>query len=169
LEPNAAHPHLEVSCLTQALQHVFRKEAAADRNRTKGNGKLLNQEMLPIFAADSEIEQDVKDKLRWRPGRDSTDITVAVNKRIVTLTGFVRSYPDKYEAEADAKRVVGVAAVTNDIEVRLPSVDQRPDPEIARDAVAAIKSQLSGSWRVAISRMGNASSLSGLTDDSDIR
>jgi osmotically-inducible protein OsmY len=35
-----------------------------------------------------------------------------------------------------------VLGVANDIEVRMPSVDERPDPEIARDAVAAIKSQL---------------------------
>ena len=54
----------------------------------------------------------------------------------------VKSYTDKYEAEAAAKRVAGVTAVANDIEVRMPSVDERPDPEIARDAVAAIKSQL---------------------------
>jgi osmotically-inducible protein OsmY len=67
---------------------------------------------------------------------------VSVKKGVVTLTGFVRSYTDKYEAEASAKRVAGVAAVANDIEVRMPSVDERPDPEIARDAVAAIKSQL---------------------------
>jgi osmotically-inducible protein OsmY len=38
--------------------------------------------------------------------------------------------------------VAGVLGVANDIEVRMPSVDERPDPEIARDAVAAIKSQL---------------------------
>jgi osmotically-inducible protein OsmY len=38
--------------------------------------------------------------------------------------------------------VAGVLAVANDIEVRMPSIDERPDPEIARDAVAAIKSQL---------------------------
>jgi osmotically-inducible protein OsmY len=38
--------------------------------------------------------------------------------------------------------VAGVVAVANDIEVRLPSIDQRPDPEIARDAVAAIKDRL---------------------------
>ena len=62
--------------------------------------------------------------------------------QVVTLAGFVRSYTDKYEAEAAAKRVSGVAGVANDIEVRMPSVDERPDPEIARDAVAAIKSQL---------------------------
>jgi len=32
--------------------------------------------------------------------------------------------------------------VANDIEVRMPSVDERPDPDIAREAAAAIKSQL---------------------------
>ena len=47
-----------------------------------------------------------------------------------------------FEAEAAAKRVAGVVAVANDIEVRMPRFDERPDPEIARDAVAAIKSQL---------------------------
>jgi hypothetical protein len=45
-----------------------------------------------------------------------------------------------------AARVAGVTAVANDIEVRLPGVDQRPDPEIARDAVASIKTQLPVSW-----------------------
>jgi len=35
-----------------------------------------------------------------------------------------------------------VVAVANDIEVRMPSVDERPDPDIAREAAAAIKSQL---------------------------
>src|SRR4029077_3531975 len=69
-------------------------------------------------------------------------IAVSVKNNVVTLTGFVRSYSQKYEAERDAKRVAGVAAVANDIDVRLPSVDQRPDPEIARDAVAALKAEL---------------------------
>ena len=40
------------------------------------------------------------------------------------------------------KRVAGVHAVANDIEVRLPSIDQRPDPDIARDAIANLKAQL---------------------------
>jgi osmotically-inducible protein OsmY len=92
--------------------------------------------------SDSEIERDVKEELQWDPDLDPTDIAVSAKKGVVTLTGFVRSYTDKYEAEAAAKRVAGVAGVANDIEVRMPSVDERPDPEIARDAVAAIKSQL---------------------------
>jgi osmotically-inducible protein OsmY len=92
--------------------------------------------------SDSEIERYVKEELQWDPDLDATDIAVSAKKGVVTLTGFVRSYTDKYEAEAAAKRVAGVAGVANDIEVRMPSVDERPDPEIARDAVAAIKSQL---------------------------
>jgi osmotically-inducible protein OsmY len=92
--------------------------------------------------SDSEIERDVKEEIQWDPDIDATDIAVTVKKGVVTLAGFVKSYTDKYEAEAAAKRVAGVAAVANDLEVRMPSVDERPDPDIARDAVAAIKSQL---------------------------
>jgi osmotically-inducible protein OsmY len=45
-----------------------------------------------------------------------------------------------------AKRVVGVVAVANDIEVRVPTLDERPDPEIAREVVDAIRSHLPTSW-----------------------
>src|SRR5258707_13378141 len=92
--------------------------------------------------SDSEIERDVKEELQWNPDLDATDIAVSAKKGVVTLAGFVKSYTDKYEAESAAKRVAGVSAVANDLEVRVPSVDERPDPDIARDAVAAIKSQL---------------------------
>jgi osmotically-inducible protein OsmY len=91
---------------------------------------------------DSDIKRDVEEELRWDPDIKSDDIAVAVKSSVVTLTGFVRSYGQKLQAEADAKRVAGVVGVANDIEVRLPSVDQRPDPELARDAVAAIKTSL---------------------------
>src|SRR6195256_5057530 len=92
--------------------------------------------------SDSEIERDVKEELQWDPDLDATDIALSVKKGVVTLAGFVKSYTDKYEAEAAAKRVAGVSAVANDLEVRMPALDERPDPDIARDAVAAIKSQL---------------------------
>jgi osmotically-inducible protein OsmY len=42
--------------------------------------------------------------------------------------------------------VRGVIGLANDIEVRLPEVDQRPDPDIARDAVARLKNELPVSW-----------------------
>jgi osmotically-inducible protein OsmY len=95
---------------------------------------------------DADIRRDVEDELRWDPDIDATDIAVTVRSGVVTLAGFVRSYMQKYQAEVDAKRVAGVVAVANDIEVRLPGVDERPDPDIARDAVERIKSELPFSW-----------------------
>jgi osmotically-inducible protein OsmY len=92
--------------------------------------------------SDSDIERDVKDELQWDPDTDATDIAVSVKGGVVTLAGYVKSYSDKYEAEAAAKRIAGVRGVANDLEIRLPSVDERPDPDIARDAVATIKAHL---------------------------
>ena len=96
--------------------------------------------------ADSKIKQDVEEELQFDPDIDATDIAVSVNSGVVTLTGFVRSYLQKMEAEADAKRVAGVLGVVNDIEVRLPKIDQRPDPELAREAIAQIKNELPNAW-----------------------
>jgi len=95
---------------------------------------------------DSEIERDVKAELGWNPDLKSTDIAISVKDGVVTLAGFVPRYIDKYEAEKAAKRVAGVLAVANDIEIRLPAVDERPDPEIAREAVTALKNQLPFSY-----------------------
>src|SRR3981189_2982790 len=95
-----------------------------------------------MMRSDSDIKRDVEDELRWDPDLDATDIAVTVKSGVVTLAGFTRSYTDRLEAEAAAKRVAGVLGVANDIEVRLPAIDQRPDPDIARDAVAALKSHL---------------------------
>lgn len=95
--------------------------------------------------SDSEIKQDVEWELKWDRQIDATDIAVAVKDGVVTLSGFVRSYLHKPQAEIDAKRVPGVRAVANDIQVRLPTSSMRPDPEIARDAVAALKREVPGS------------------------
>ena len=92
--------------------------------------------------SDSEIKRDVEAELRWSPAVDATDIGVAVKDGVVTLTGFVKSFLQKIEAEEAAKRVAGVAGIANDIEVRIPAVDERPDPEIAREAVATFQSAL---------------------------
>src|ERR1700716_2778204 len=92
--------------------------------------------------SDSEIERDVRDELKWDPDLNADDIAVSVKNGVVTLAGFTPSYTDRLEAEAAAKRVAGVLGVANDIEVRLPAIDQRPDPDIARDAVAAIKNRV---------------------------
>jgi osmotically-inducible protein OsmY len=91
---------------------------------------------------DSDIKRDVEDELRFDADIDATDIGVAVNNGVVALSGFVRSYGQKTQAERDAKRVAGVVGVANDIEVRLPVLDERPDPDIVRDAVTALQTEL---------------------------
>ena len=65
--------------------------------------------------ADSDIQRDVELEIRYDPAIDSHDIGVSVRNRIVTLTGFVRSYTEHYQAERDAKRVAGVAAIANEL------------------------------------------------------
>lgn len=91
---------------------------------------------------DSELKKDVEDELSYDPYLESSDIGVSVKSGVVSLTGFARSFLKKTQAETDAKRVNGVLGVANDIEVRLPSVDSRPDPDIARDVVSELKLEL---------------------------
>lgn len=92
--------------------------------------------------SDSDIKKDVEYELRWDADIDASDIGVAVKDKVVTLGGVVRSYSQKLAAERDAKRIAGVLGVANDIEVKLTVDSERPDPDIARDAVTALKMQL---------------------------
>jgi osmotically-inducible protein OsmY len=94
--------------------------------------------------SDSEIQRDVVDELKWDPSLADDDIGVTVRDGVVTLAGFVKSYVDKWRAERDVSRVRGVRAIANDLEVKLPSSSERPDPDIARAALDAFK------WNVAV-------------------
>jgi osmotically-inducible protein OsmY len=92
--------------------------------------------------SDADLKREVEDELNWDPEVDATDIAVSLHEGVVTLAGFVRSYSQKVMAERAAKRVAGVRAVANDLEVRLPATDERPDPEIVREALTALKAEL---------------------------
>ncbi|WP_426056537.1 BON domain-containing protein [Janthinobacterium sp. PSPC2-1] len=94
--------------------------------------------------SDSEVRKNVEHELDWVADVTASDIAVAVKDGVVTLSGFAHSFGDKMRAERCVKGVAGVAGVANDIEVRLAG-QARPDPEIARDAVAALKAQLPSS------------------------
>jgi len=90
---------------------------------------------------DSAIREDVVYEIKWDPKiSDSSVIAVAVKDGVVTLSGFASSYMEKDEAEKAAKRVYGVRAVANDIQVKLAST--RTDPEIARDAVEELENHV---------------------------
>lgn len=95
---------------------------------------------------DSEIQRDVDAELKWAPDVNETDIAVKVSGGAVTLSGYAASYQEKYRAEATAKSVLGVTAVANDLAVRPPLGGMPTDPDIARDAVAALKWELPLAW-----------------------
>ncbi len=67
------------------------------------------------------------------------EIGVAVKDRVVTLTGYVDAYTKRWAAEDAARRVRGIKAVANEIEVRLPSSSERTDADIAAAAVSGLE------------------------------
>jgi osmotically-inducible protein OsmY len=93
--------------------------------------------------SDMDLQQDILDELKWEPSVNAAHIGVTVKGGIVTLTGHVPSYSEKYAAEEAAKRVYGVKAVANELDVKLPGSSKRTDEDIATACVNAIKSNYS--------------------------
>ena len=111
----------------------------------------------------ADVQQEVLDELTWDSSVDAAGIGVAVTDGAVTLTGHVRSFAEKRAAEKAAKRVRGVVAVANDLEVRLPSSLQHDDTDIA----AAVASMLK--WNVSVPQGVTASVQNGwLTLDGEV-
>jgi osmotically-inducible protein OsmY len=86
---------------------------------------------------DVRVRDAVLRQLEWDPEVDATAIGIAARNGTVTLTGFIDSYAGKLAAERAAKRVKGVRAVADDIEVRLKI--ERTDADIAADVVRALE------------------------------
>ncbi len=88
---------------------------------------------------DEEIQRDVLAELKWDARVAPNEIGVVVKDGVVTLAGWVDSFSKRWAAERAAHRVRGVKAVANDIEVRLPTADQKPDPDIAAAVIQALE------------------------------
>jgi osmotically-inducible protein OsmY len=100
--------------------------------------------------ADVRTRDAVLRQLEWDPELDAGGIGVAAKGGVVTLTGFIDSYSAKLAAERAAKRVRGVRAVANDIDVRLRL--ERTDADIATDVVRALelRSTIPGTVQAAV-------------------
>jgi osmotically-inducible protein OsmY len=92
---------------------------------------------------DMDLQHDVLDELKWEPSVNAAHIGVTVKDGVVTLTGHVPSFAEKYAAERAAKRVYGVKAVANELDVKLPGDSRRTDEDIATACVNALKSSYS--------------------------
>ncbi len=84
--------------------------------------------------SDAQLQQDVLAELHWEPSIDAAQIGVQVKNGVVSLSGVVATYAEKWELERIAQRVAGVLALAIEIEVMLPGVSQRSDADIARAA-----------------------------------
>ena len=85
--------------------------------------------------SDLQLRQDVLDELGYEPSVEAAHIGVVVDKGVVTLAGHVASYAEKQTAIAAVRRIKGVRAIADEIEVRSPSDKKTPDDEIAKRAI----------------------------------
>ena len=93
--------------------------------------------------ADEQLGQTVLHELEWDPEIPpglADEIAIAVKDGVVTLSGVVPGYLVKDAAEKAVKRVYGVRAVANDLEINLTSWPT--DSEIAHQALLALESHL---------------------------
>jgi osmotically-inducible protein OsmY len=89
------------------------------------------------------LQKKVQEAIAWEPLLDAASIGVIVKDGIVTLTGTVDNFTKKLEAENAAKKVAGVKAVVEKIEIDYNHA-ARTDEDIAKEAVEAIK------WNVSV-------------------
>ena len=88
--------------------------------------------------ANDSLRAKVAAELSWEPRVDSTDITVSVNGGRVTLRGTVTSFRQKREAGTAARRVFGVTAISDFLEVQVPDHVRRADADVRADVGQAL-------------------------------
>jgi osmotically-inducible protein OsmY len=86
------------------------------------------------MSADDKLKKAVQEELTWEPSVNQAHIGVTADDGIVTLSGNVESFIEKHAAERAARRVKGVRAVAEEIDVRLPFESKRGDDQIAAAA-----------------------------------
>jgi osmotically-inducible protein OsmY len=91
-----------------------------------------------------ELQHDVQAALEWEPSVDASGVGVAAEDGVVTISGRVGNYPEKWTVERVAKHVYGVKAVANELTVRLAGSAERIDSDIARVVANSLE------WDVAV-------------------
>jgi osmotically-inducible protein OsmY len=91
--------------------------------------------MKGFIMSETFLRQIILEELEYDPSLDATNIGVAVEKGIVTLTGHVTSFAEKQVAITAVRRVNGVRAIAEEIEVRYPYEKKIADDQLAKRAV----------------------------------
>lgn len=87
---------------------------------------------------DDQLRKDVMAELEWDPSVKAAHVGVAVQDGVVTLTGHLETYAEKYAVERVVQRVQGVKSVAVELDVRLDPAHKRSDSEIAAAAQNAL-------------------------------
>lgn len=90
-----------------------------------------------------ELQSDVQNAIKWEPLLNAAEIGVTAKDGVVSLTGVVDSYAKKMEAENAAKKVIGVKALVESIEIKFPHTFTKTSLEIANEVIAALNSNWS--------------------------
>jgi osmotically-inducible protein OsmY len=114
---------------------------------------------------DLKLQQRVMDALEFDPSVDAAHVGVSARDGVVTLSGHVASFAEKFAAERVVRQVKGVHAVAQELEVRLPSDKKVADDEIAARAVRILKwDQVVPGDRIAVKVEHGIVTLSGEVD-----
>lgn len=89
--------------------------------------------------SDEQLKRDITTELEWEPSINASSVGVAVKDGVVTLTGHLDTYSEKYAMERAVGRVQGVKAIAVEVDVRLEPGHKRNDTEIAAAAESAFK------------------------------
>lgn len=99
---------------------------------------------LPQMKTNQELQTDVENAIKWEPLLHAAEIGVTAKDGVVSLSGVVDSYVKKVEAENAAKKVIGVKALVEKIEVHFPSEWTKTNEEIAKEVLSV----LNANWSV---------------------
>ena len=110
----------------------------SNRGKIDTQSDIGKEGITITMKTDMELRKDVENELKWTPGLNSAAIGVSVKDGVVMLAGHVDSWIEKRSAENAAKRVSGVQAVAQEIEVRVPKASERSDEDIAQAAEKAL-------------------------------
>ena len=91
-----------------------------------------------MTTSDSTLQDEVMAELRWDSSSNAANIGVSAHDGAVTLSGHVASYPQRIAADKAARRIRGVVAVANELDVHLPTSWQRDDTDIAGSLARAL-------------------------------
>ena len=88
---------------------------------------------------DEQLKDDVTMELEWDPAIHATQVGVAVKNGVVTLTGHLDTFAEKFAVEKAVSRVQGVQAIAVELDVKLAPGHKRSDSEIAAAVESALK------------------------------